>query len=62
MANIPARSLHTASGADIDILVAEGPCTTRDLPPPRSPRDHVREQPDAMPVDELRRQGLRQDF
>lgn len=63
MVNIPARSFHTASGADIDSLpVAEGPCVTRVLPPPRTVRDNVPGQLDAGPLDERRRQGRRQDF
>jgi len=34
----------------------------RDLPPPRTIRDHVLDQLAAVPLDTLRRQGLRQDF
>jgi nicotinate phosphoribosyltransferase len=34
----------------------------RDLPPPRTIRDHVLDQLAAVPLETLRRQGLRQDF
>jgi hypothetical protein len=34
----------------------------RDLPPPRTIRDFVLEQPRSIPLDTLRRQGLRRDF
>jgi nicotinate phosphoribosyltransferase len=34
----------------------------RDLPPPRTIRDHVLEQLTHLPLDTLRRRGLRQDF
>jgi nicotinate phosphoribosyltransferase len=34
----------------------------RDLPPPRTIRDHVLDQLASMPLETLRRQGLRQDF
>jgi nicotinate phosphoribosyltransferase len=34
----------------------------RDLPPPRTVRDHVLEQLERYPLDTLRRQGTRQDF
>jgi nicotinate phosphoribosyltransferase len=34
----------------------------RDLPPPRTIREHVLEQLAHLPMDTLRRRGLRQDF
>jgi hypothetical protein len=34
----------------------------RDLPPPRTLRDFVLDQLESVPLDTLRRQGLRRDF
>src|SRR5262245_16604701 len=42
--------------------LARGGRIARDLPPPRTIRDHVLDQLAAVPLDTLRRQGLRQDF
>ena len=36
--------------------------TVRDMPPPRTVRDHVLEQLERVPLDTLRRQGTRRDF
>jgi nicotinate phosphoribosyltransferase len=42
--------------------LVQGGRVVRDLPPPRTIRDHVLEQLAALPLDTLRRQGTRRDF
>src|SRR5512145_2781649 len=42
--------------------LVRGGRVARDLPPPRTIRDHVLDQLAAVPLETLRRQGLRQDF
>ena len=55
MPNAPKRPFHTAADADIKSIV-------RDLPPRRIRRDFVLDQLRSVPLDALRRQGLRRDF
>jgi hypothetical protein len=40
----------------------QGGRIVRDLPPPRTVRDHVLEQLERFPLETLRRQGTRRDF
>jgi hypothetical protein len=55
MPNAPKRPFHTAADADIKSIV-------RNLPPPRTLRDFVLDQLRSVPLNALRRQGLRRDF
>ena len=55
MPNAPKRPFHTAADADIKSIV-------RDLPPPRTLRGVVLVRLRSVPLDALRRQGLRRDF
>ena len=42
--------------------LVQGGRIVRDLPPPRTVRDHVLEQLERFPMETLRRQGTRRDF
>lgn len=63
MPNAPKRPFHTAADADVKSgkpLVKAGRIVG-DLPP-RTLRDFVLDQLRSVPLDTLRRQGLRRDF
>jgi hypothetical protein len=64
MPNAPKRPFHTAADADIKSgkPLIEAGRIVRDLPPPRTLRDFVLDQLRSVPLDTLRRQGLRRDF
>lgn len=77
MPNAPKRPFHTAADVDIKCGGRRPPDNTwepllkplikagrieRDLPPPRTLRDFVLDQLRSVPLDTLRRQGLRRDF
>jgi len=61
---LPAGSPPPAGGPWDSMLkpLVTGGRVARDLPPPRTIRDHVLDQLAGVPLDTIRRQGLRRDF
>jgi len=61
---LPAGSPKPAGGPWDPLLkpLVTGSRIARDLPPPRTIRDFVLDQLSRVPLDTIRRQGLRRDF